>query len=386
MKCLHIVLNSFTHDSRVLKECQTLAVSGHVVTVLALHSDGLPLVENQSFGSVHRVRLRTRGWSKHPLVQMFKYVECTGRMAIRGLRSRPDVVQAHDLEALPIGFLIARLTHARLVYDSHELWEDVTSVRHYPPLLVRLLRFLERACARRADAVITVSGGIARRMASELQIHEPVIVRNLPLGRVRSAPGAGPLRRALGLGPSVPIVLYQGAIGPDYGVDTLVAAMPTVTPTAVAVFLGNGESVVALGESVVRLGLERRVLFHEAVPPDMLLDFTADATIGVCPIRDLSLSYRYCLPNKLFEYIQAGLPVVVSDLPEMAGIVEQYRAGLAFPSGDAAKLADALNSMICDPAALQRFREQVQMAGAELRWELEELKLLQVYGQLAGAA
>lgn len=380
MKCLHIVLNPFTHDSRVLKECQTLAVNGHRVSVLALHEEPLADMEEQAFATVRRVRLRTRTWSKHPLMQVLKYAECTVRMARWGVAEGPDVVQANDLEALPIGFLIARLTRARLVYDSHELWEDVTSVRRYPPLLLRFLLFLERSLARRADAVITVSGRIARRMASQMQIREPVIVRNLPLGRPPSVSGIRPLRDALGLEPSVPIVLYQGAIGPDYGVDTLIAAMEHVPPPAVAVLLGNGQSVSALRQCVSEMGLEHRVLFHQAVPPEVLLDFTADATVGVSPIRDLSLSSRYCLPNKLFEYIQAGLPVVVSDLPEMAEIIKRYRVGRTFPSGDADRLAEALNSMIGDPAALQRYREEVLVAAAELRWEREESKLLQVYG------
>jgi glycosyltransferase involved in cell wall biosynthesis len=386
MKCVQVVLNAFTHDSRVLRECGTLASNGYRVVVFALHEELLPEREEMAFGTVRRFRLRTRGWSRRPVVQVLKYVECALRMVCRGVAERPRVVQAHDLEALPIGFLIARLARARLVYDSHELWEDVTSVREYPPLLLRLLLFLERFLARRADAVITVSEGIARRMARQMQIRQPAVVRNVPWSRSRTTRTSQPLRDALKLDPSIPIILYQGKVGTDYGVDILIDAMQHVVAPAVAVLLGNGQSVEDMQERAARQGLARRVLFHKAVPPELVLDFTADGTIGVSPIRDLSLSYRYCLPNKLFEYVQSGLPVVISDLPEMTALVERYQVGCTFQCGDAKSLAGALNRMLNDPAALERYRAAIRMASDDLRWEREQAKLLEVYGRLVGDA
>jgi glycosyltransferase involved in cell wall biosynthesis len=141
-----------------------------------------------------------------------------------------------------------------------------------------------------------------------------------------------------------------------------------------------------LRRDVVARGLERRILFHEAVPPETVLHYSADATIGVHPIEDTCLNHRYCLPNKLFEYLQAGLPVVVSDLPEMASVVRRYQVGRTFRSGDPASLAETLNCLLGDLTSLDRYREAVRVAAEDLRWEREQTKLLEVYGRLVGAA
>jgi glycosyltransferase involved in cell wall biosynthesis len=280
------VLNAFTHDSRVLRSAGLLLVTGTGLS-FALHEELLP--EREEMASDRpTIPLENPGLVEASS-RRYSHVECALRMVWRGVAERPRVVQAHDLEALPIGFLIARLARARLVYDSHELWEDVTSVREYPPLLLRLLLFLERFLARRADAVITVSEGIARRMARQMQIRQPAVVRNVPWSRSRTTRTSQPLRDAQ---------LIHRFRSPHQGRsvrlrrDILIDAMQHVVAPAVAVLLGTGR-VWRYAGARGKTGVGTPGALPQGGAARTVLDFTADGTIASL-IRDLSLSYRYC--------------------------------------------------------------------------------------------
>jgi glycosyltransferase involved in cell wall biosynthesis len=389
--CLTIVLNPFTNDSRVLRESHTLAKNGFEVTVFSTHDDALPLREQQAFLSLRRFKLTTKPWPRSKLFRLVKYVECVCRMVVAGVKARPTVVHANDLNALPIGYVVARLTGAKLVYDAHELWRDPVLRAAFPDVL-DLGVLLERWLARRADGVITVSESIARDMAENIRIAKPVVVRNVPQMRRSAVLGSDedhPLRRGLGISDEVPLVLYQGLVDSAErrrGLLDLLEAFPWVPPPAVLVFLGGSPNAGMLKRRAVELGVGGRVFFHPLVPPDVLLDYTADATIGVHPIRGRNLNHQYCLPNKLFEYLQVGLPVVVSDLPEMAAVVKRYGVGETFEDGNSRSLAKALNAILEEPEKMKRYAEAAQRAAGELNWEREERKLLEVYEKVLRVA
>ena len=142
----------------------------------------------------------------------------------------------------------------------------------------------------------------------------------------------------------------------------------------------------ALKRRAEELGVGGRIFFYPPVPPDVLLYYAADATIGVHPIRGSNLNHQYCLPNKLFEYLQVGLPVAVSDLPEMAAVVKRYGVGETFEDGNPRSLATALNAILEDPEKMKRYTEAAQRAAGELNWEREERKLLEVYEKVLRVA
>jgi glycosyltransferase involved in cell wall biosynthesis len=390
VRCLLIVLNAFTHDSRVLRAAEALSASGWKVSVFALHENGLPLQQDEQTHEVRRFWLASRSWPRHRVIQLFKYVECLLRMVWAGIQMKPTIVHANDLISLPIGYLVAKVLRARLVYDAHEYWADPSDKTEFPPWLFECGVWLERVLARRADAVLTVSDGIAQEMARAMKIPPPVVVRNMP-----NAPCSEPtevrqrvLREALGIDANTPIVLHVGGIGPGRGLETLVLAMQRIDPPAVALLLGDGAPASYcddLKARVITLGLTNRIYFHPAVPPDEVCIFSAGATIGVATIESVCLSYQLCLPNKLFEYIQAGLPVIVSNLPEMKSVIEKYGVGETVPERDAMALATALNSLLSSPAKLQRYHRMAKVAAGELHWGQERLKLLGVYRQLLQA-
>src|SRR5215471_6028447 len=135
---LVLVLNNFTHDSRVLRQVEALGKRGYRVCVFALH-DGCLLIQEQTTGYlVRRFKLATRSWQKNKLVQVIKYAECIVRMTCAGVGLSPRLVQANDLDTLPIGFMVAKLARAKLIYDSHELWSDPAGKANLPSWLFRI--------------------------------------------------------------------------------------------------------------------------------------------------------------------------------------------------------------------------------------------------------
>jgi glycosyltransferase involved in cell wall biosynthesis len=193
------------------------------------------------------------------------------------------------------------------------------------------------------------------------------------------------LRQAMGIHVSTPIILHLGGIGPGRGLETLVRAMQRVETPAVALLLGDGAPISYsndLRALVIALGLTHRIYFHPAVAPDDVCSLSADATIGVATTEDVCLNHKLSLPNKLFEYLQAGLPVIVSDLPEMTSVIERYGVGETVPEGDAMALAKGLNRLLSSPTKLQRYHQMAKAAAGELHWGREQFKLVDIYRQL----
>jgi glycosyltransferase involved in cell wall biosynthesis len=298
--------------------------------------------------------------------------------AVRALR--PDAVHAHDAAMLAPGWVAACVTGACLVYDTHEL---ATGVAYRSRPWSALVWVLERLVIGRCAAVITVSGGIARRLQSLYDLrHPPAVVRNVP-ELDRNGARAG-LRERLGIGDAA-LVLHQGALAPGRGCEVLVIAMADV-PDAHLVFLGTPwpgyEGVVeALAE---RLGLRDRVHLAPAVPATELLAHTREADVGVALLEDTCENHRLALPNKVFEYVAAGVPVVASRLPELQRLVERHEIGWTAPPGEPDQIAERLRTALA-ARSNGNARERVLVAAGALQWATEREALLRVYRELPGA-
>jgi glycosyltransferase involved in cell wall biosynthesis len=385
-KVLILVLNPFTHDSRVLRQTYALSQAGYRPTVFALHENELSIQEDRPNYRLQRFRLATRHWSKHNLVQLIKYAECIFRMTLAGVRLKPEAVHANDINTLPIGYFVSKLVGAKLVYDSHELWSDPAHRPSMQPWIFDVGVRMEKFLARRADAVMTPSPSYASQMAKTMSIASPVVVRNVPMARnLDSSLKGASLHEKLGIAPDVPIVLHVGQIGRGRGVETVFRAMTEVRYPAILVLLGGGDAKYfdLLRIQARNLGITERVYFLPPVDPDEVCRLCASATIGVTMIESICLSYALTLPNKIFEYLQAGLPVVVSNIPEMTAIVNNYSVGETVPEGDAPRLGQALNRLLNSPDVLARYRENALSAARQLNWDKEQHVFLNVYKTLS---
>jgi glycosyltransferase involved in cell wall biosynthesis len=369
------------HDSRVRREAACLALRGDAVSVVALAP--VPADERLLDGFRRRSAMPPAPVKRWLPFHAYRAVFLAS-FVWQVVRLRPDVVHAHDAAMLLPGLIGARLTGARLVYDSHEL---ATSVPYREQAWAWFVGAIERLALPRVAVVITVSDGIADRLQRRYGLAvRPVVVRNVSALDAGPHPPARGLRARLGLEAKTPLVLHQGAAAPMRGCATLVRAIAQV-PGAHLVFLGdddvrgfNGE----LADLAAALGCGERVHFLASQPLDELLALTTDADVGVTLLEDSCVNHQLALPNKLFEYIAAGLPVVASDLPEMGALVRERAIGWTVDPQDAGAVAAALRVALSGgvtPALLAH----VRAAADELRWEVERHRLEAVYAALDAA-
>jgi glycosyltransferase involved in cell wall biosynthesis len=357
-------------DNRVLREARSLADAGHAVTIVELApgprgavpvADG---VDRLSALPPPRIK-RVVPFKLHRLVSGFAIARAAARL-------RPDVVHAHDVAMLPSGWLAARLARALLVYDTHEF---ALGVAYRTRAFALLVRIVERLFVPRADAVITVSDGIARRLETIYRLRRPpVVVRNVA-DSSQAAGGRG-LRDELGLDAATPLVLHQGAPARHRGCTTLARAVERLDGVHL-VFLGEGEPDFM---AELRAGANGRVHFVPARAPEELLAATADADVGVTLLEDVCENHRLALPNKVFEYVAAGVTVVASDLPELRGLVERYGIGELVDPADPQSVADGIAAALAQPRT-----EALRAAARELSWDLEQRRLRDLYADLAQA-
>jgi glycosyltransferase involved in cell wall biosynthesis len=365
---------SVEFDSRVRREAAALAAAGHDVTVLELAAVPASAAVLDGF---RRRSSMPPVWTRRRLPSGL-YRPLMLLWFVRGIvRLRPDIIHAHDAAMLLPGLMGARLTGARLVYDSHEL---ATSVPYRERAWAWFVGAVERTVVPRCAAVITVSDGIARRLRDLYGLPvTPTVVRNVSALTPGGEPG---LRDRLGIGADVPLVLHQGAPAPARGCDVLVEAVARLEGVRLA-FLGDPEPGYGqeLAERIAALSVQDRVAMLPSVPLERLLAYTAEADVGVTLLQDTCENHRLALPNKLFEYIAAGVPVVASALPECARLIGDYGIGWCVSPDDIAGLSSALEAAIAargDPA----LRSRLETAAAELRWDVEQDRLLELYARL----
>lgn len=402
---VHVVMfvrNPFTHDARVTREARTLARAGMRVTVLAVRADpALAAREETGDFTVERLgpflrSLRRPAPASSPSSKNGRpaggFVRDVALMAARttstiafdraaGRRAaklQPDVYHCHDFNTLLAGRTAAWRTPAPIVYDSHELYAHL-NVAHPTAMRRRTVELVERRWIRRAAAVITVSDGFADHLASRYGITRPTVVMNVP--DVSHAPATVeiplPLRQ-----PGTKL-LYIGGIQRARGLEQAIRALPDV-PGARLILLGPSfpDEEARLRALTGALGLTERVSILPAVPHEAVTAVSRHATVALMPFQDVGLSHRLTLPNKLFEAIHAGLPVVASDFPEMRRIVTEHRLGVVCDAGDPAAIAAAVRSITEDPARLAACRAGVRAAAAVFTWEREQTKLLGLYEPL----
>jgi glycosyltransferase involved in cell wall biosynthesis len=404
---------SVVSDSRVRREAAALVAAGHDVVVLELATVDEPTAGSRPphTGSYpphtgsHPARIESRGaqtgsrgahtacldgfrrrsvlppvWMRRRMPFHLYRAAFLGWFVAGIVRERPDVVHAHDAAMLMPGVLGARLTGARLVYDSHEL---ATSVPYRARAWALFVAAIERLAVPRCDAVITVSAGIAERLQARYRLAQgPAVLRNVS---ALSPGGSGGLRERLGIDGATPLVLHQGAPAPARGCEVLVGAVAQLPGVHLA-FLGDPNPAYAqtLRNTIAAHGVSERIRLLPGVPLSDLLAHTAEADIGVTLLQDTCLNHRLALPNKLFEYIAAGVPVLAAALPETQRLVEDYGVGWCVAPDDAQAVASALRTALYGPRD-PGLQARLARAAAELSWEREQQPLLALYEQMGAA-
>lgn len=361
------VTNDLYTDPRVDKVCNFLTRNGFDVTLVGRRYGDSAALAPRAY-KTHRMRLLFRKGA-------FFYAEYNIRLFFYLLFHHFDLFVSNDLDTLLPNVLISKLKRKRLVYDSHEYFCGELSIADRP-FVKRVWQSIERFCFPKLKDVITVSQSIVDQYEQEYGIR-PHLVRNIP---PKAIPPVTETRASLRLPEDKTIIILQGnGINEGRGGEELVEAMPFVDEKAVLLIVGNGTVIPQLKERVQELHLEHRVRFVPRVTPEMLFNYTYLADIGIALDRDLSLNLRFSLPNKLFEYIKAGTPMVVSNLIERARIVGQYRVGLIVEDFQPENVAEKINRLVNDKQLYDEMKANCKVAAEDLCWENEEKVLEEIY-------
>ncbi len=301
------------------------------------------------------------------------YAEYNLRLFFCLLRTRCDIVWANDTDTLLACWLAARLKGKRLVMDSHEIFPEVPELVGRPRVK-RVWERIERALMPRCDANITVCQSVADYYKRTLGI-DMVVVRNMA-GISSSASLTSPTS-STSPPSSTKTLLYQGAVNLGRGIDWAIDALGRL-PQCRLVVAGVGDLVDQMQDYAASKPWNDRIFFFGRLAPKDLERLTLQADVGLVMLEDLGLNYRYSLPNRIGDFVAAGVPMVVSDLPEMAAVVRKYHVGeiLAAPGADA--LADALEKVLSKPKEGYDF----SAARADMDWNIEKQKLIAIVDTL----
>lgn len=370
MRNIHIYPSPFTHESRILKEANTLHTQLGFTELLlvGVKSKGLP--SRERVDDVTTIYRLGPGKGSGGLAKLLMHIFWCVHVFFFSLRRRPDCINCHSLPVLPIGVAIKFLTGAKLVYDAHELETEVHSLTGVKK---RIAKSLERALIGYIDLLVVVSPSIGAWYEENYGVRDYVVVLNAP--RYELSDGRHDGRRSFGNVSARRIALYQGALIGSRGIDALIRAAPAFEEAGyILFFMGNGPMRARL-EEIAQKNSNIRV--RPAVPPDQLLKITAGADLGIHPINGDCLNHEFCLPNKLFEYLIAGLPVLVSDLPEMREVVEGNKVGLCANDWEIATVADAL--MRIDAMRGPALDQRIKNAALRYCWSEQEKQLVAGY-------
>lgn len=359
----------YATDVRVRREAETLSAAGHRVLVIGLgpdqsHDSG---VEVLGVGETSGLK-RGSGTTSHALYRVARWVllpshreaarhqfEKLVRERVRSADFEPDVVHAHDFPALAVGTEIAENSSARLVYDSHELWHDMAHHGRPDPVGKGIRRRREGSLARSADAVITISANAAEVLATRYALDRVAVVRNTFDIRSDLAPPESPTGG-----------VYTGRITVGRDLETVFTAWSHLTDLELHLMGPGDGTITAPGTAIT----------HETSDLDTVERLLSRCGIGLVPLTRGPLNHDIALPNKLFEAIAVGIPVVAADLPALRATVVPHRIGRLYKSGDAASLATAVREVA---ESYDELVDAVRAAAPEFDWEVDARALLDVY-------
>lgn len=369
---LHIYQSTFRHESRILKITKTLSDYGVFDKILILARWEPGLAKREDLDQRRQVwRISSRSPQRlGRLGKLLALIEWSIRIIWLVRKMPVSCVNCHSLLVLPLCATIAGLKRSRLIYDTHELETETMSasgMRRW------FFKWIERSLIARADEVVVVGDRIADWYRRNYQLSNVHVIKNVPYRQLVVPRPASNLREFAGLKKTDILFLYQGLIDSGRGIELLLNAFRDAPQDRHIVFMGYGSLVDSVKSFEQR---HSNIHFHPAVPPQELPRYTSSADVGLSVIENTSLSYYYCVPNKVFEYLTCGVPMIVSDFPEMAALVDAHNCGWKVPVSQS-----EINRIVAriTKSEIESKREATLESRLRFGWEDEEPALLSVY-------
>jgi glycosyltransferase involved in cell wall biosynthesis len=380
---VHITHTDIRADARILRQLHVLGAQPwlDVIGIGLESNEGIAAAQRRAFSTnIHSIRLVTRQFVFIPraIRYLLNLCELALRMLPAVLAHRPKVVHCHDTMVLPIGVVARLLTGCLVFYDAHELESNKSGQTR---LLSRGTLLIERWCWRQVSLLVSVSQSILDWYRDNLGERRSVLVLNSPLasaspnaevhgdGRTFGSPGYFHGRFVIPAG--TPVFIYLGYLVSGRGIESTLQAFGSGNMKSHVVFMGSDDTL-GVQDHAKRFP---NIHFHPVVPHEEVVRYVREADCGLCLIEDVSLSDRLCLPNKLFEYAFAGIPVLASRLPEIARVVNEYRLGACCDND-----ADSIEAAVLKIEREGLARPEADLT--ELSWDTQAKRLQEAYRQL----
>ena len=322
----------------------------------------------------------TKSWSKNPFIQIIKYLEFFIRALFVIKKLKPDICHGHDPDGLLIGYFAKFFLKSKLIYDSHELWSDSIHLKSDKKILYKIGRKIEKILIKYAEVVIAVNKSILDVIRKENNIKSTAVIRNIPYAIECVTQFT---KKEIGFSDCDYNIIYIGNIERGRGIEVMINSMERVHNNIGLVLMGKDSAFKIEMEKLSKSKkLDSRIRFIDSVHPNQILSVCKLADVGIAPIQNLCKSQYLSLPNKIFEYIHAELPVLVSDFPEMKNIVENYSVGEVFNVNDPSSLIEVINNYFDNPDQIIKYEQNSLQASKELNWDNEEKQLFNLYNKL----
>ncbi len=340
------------------------------VLLIALWKDGLDEIEEiDEKRTLWRIRTRVFPRTAPRLLQL---IEVLIRGSFRILKEKPDFLNLHNVLLLSIVPLRLFVPRTKIIYDTHELESESLASLGPMKYVHKLLEFL---FVRWVRYTFVVSPSIEQWYRDKHGLTTITTVKNCPY--FTSNQTSSVLRDELNIGKEKTLFIYQGALFPGRGIEVILETFKQLENKSICVvFMGFGQFK---DEILKAVAAHENIYFLDAVKENRIIEYTSSADYGISLIEPICLSYYYCLPNKIYEYLMAGIPCVVSNMLELSNYVDEYQVGVTAKTHDVAGLTEAIHAIV---NTKQDWSEKIAFAQKQNCWEVEEEKMVAVYQEL----
>lgn len=363
-KVLITFLGNLNYDTRCKNLFDTLSTNDFEVEFIGFDWLTSDFIESHGKISIYKL--------KKSFLSISFYLKFIWHLKIKLITCNASIIFAEDIYTLPFVVIFGKLKRAKILYDSRELFGFLAGLKD-KKLKQFFWKWIEKLFIKKADYVIATGQMDVEYLIDEFKLNNTLLLRNLP--RYYKPSAKIDLHSQLGIDKNKKLLLYQGMLLKGRGIEKIFSILNQL-PNYVFLIAGGGDFEEYYKNLTVKMNIKNQVFFLGKFKQEDLLKITASVDIGLSLIENLSKSYYYALPNKLFEYIMAEVPVIVSDLPQMKETVEKYDVGFAVNYNDDNQIITAINKLTEEINLYESKKQNCQIASQELNWEKEVTSLL----------
>ncbi len=368
-KVIVSVINDLVTDQRVARTCSVLQEMNYEVLLVGREQKRSQPLQKREYECKRMKLLFEQG----PQFYLFFNI----RLFFVLLFNKADVLFANDLDTLLPNYLVSKLKGIKLVYDSHEIFCEVPELQANPSKK-RIWEKLEDWIVPKLKYCITVNQSIAKYFTDKYKTPF-IFVRNIPnYPKIENLKTRSDLNLPIGK----KIVILQGAgINVQRGAEELVEAFKYLDENYLLLIIGSGDVIGQLKENAMQLNLKDKIRFIGKMPASELRHYTSNANLGVTIDKDTNMNYHFSLPNKVFDYMHAGIPVLATRLPEIENVVSGNNIGVFIDNHDPKHIAEKIDSFLKSD---QYFicKSNTHIAAAQFNWPTEKQKLINLLHEL----